>query len=321
MSVAALAAACVLLVERLQMERSPAAVLLLAAAIYGRALWVLISAANPSLIGISLTAMACLLLIPKTSASGEEEQSEKKWPELGWVLLGLALALKPQVAIGPFALLFCRKGSRGSAGKAGALAICILVLAILAYRVQTGSFELLTSLWENNQLALLPGNTSDSSRGNPEYLTFLSIQAIPYFLHATPPVPALFGWGVTAVVLAVALAAQKRNDAGHRLVWTWVALAVLLSLLPVYHRRYDRLLAILFVPAVVELFAVGRRKLAWVVSLAGMLYLLSDAIFQYRFRWLLRLPLNSLDELLLCALLLWAMWSYRAPEPAHADAP
>jgi hypothetical protein len=257
---------------------------------------------NPALLSAALVTMACLLLL------------ETQFTTAGWIALGGALALKPQLAAGALALLLWRRETRAAAARAAGLAVVLLVAGALAYRVRLGSFHYLATLRWVLWLTSLPAATSDFA--NDEAFDFLNIQSTLYALtHAPHAIVNAMGWLVTFSLAAAAGWLGHLRGAARRLPWTMIALLTTISLLPVYHRGYDRVIALALAPAAVEL-AICSKRLAWGYAAVVVFWLANNTVMAHGMkRWHLK-PQNPVEELIFCGILLWSLWhASHAAEP------
>ncbi len=92
-----------------------------------------------------------------------------------------------------------------------------------------------------------------------------------------------------------------------------IALLTGISLLPVYHRGYDRAIALLLAPAAVEL-ATENKRLAWVYALLVALWIANDTVMTHILRRWHFVPQNPVEDLLFCLVLLASLW----PRPRTA---
>ena len=298
-------------VETLELERHPMALLPLFALVVSTPLHAVTGAAfnnnlhtgNPSLVAAPLVALACLMLLGKDLGSPGNGGRRT----LGWALLGIALALKPQLAIGPVIALLLRKQTHMSAAKAASLAVAFFAFATAFLRFRLGSFAFLAHWAANNRLAMQPGHTIDSSLANPIGQDMLGLQRIAYVLGAPKPWPDVLAWGIVLCVIVAAVMINRRNGAWRRWVWCSVALCVLLSVMPVYHNKYDRLIALAVLPACAQLDTQAHKVVVWLLSAIAAFWVLSEQIFDHVLGRAARWPVNQAIPLVLCALLLWAM--------------
>jgi hypothetical protein len=299
----AAAAAGVLMVWWPRVRVWDPAALILIAVLVCRPMAAALEFGNPALVEAGLMTLACLLLL------------ESSYLSAGWFVLGLALALKPQMAVGAVLVLFCRRESRGAALKACGLALGLLLAGVLAYRIRLGSFQFLGTLRWVLWLTSLPGATSDYL--NKESSDFLNLQtaigALPHLSRGM--VNGLTWLTVAALTVATAWLAAK-HAALRRMPWTLIALATAIALLPVYHRGYDRMIALLLAPAAREL-ARESRRLAWLYAALVTLWVANDTVMAHVLKRWRYAPQNGLEDVLFCAVLLLALaWLPRDQAPA-----
>ena len=258
--------------------------------------------ANPALLVAATICIACVILLQSPLLT------------LGWILLGLSLALKPQLAIGPAAILFWRRSTRPAALKSGALAILMLVAGLAAYRLRLGSFHFLASLRYALWLSAMPGGSSDFA--SRESFDFLNIQ-ITYVTipNISRNVVNLLAWLTTATLAAAAMLLGRRPCAVNRRPWTLIALATAISVLPVYHRGYDRVIALVLIPAAMEI-ATTSKRLAWLYAALLTLWIANDTIMSHILkRWLFK-PQTPVEDVVFCTVLLVSLWLLPCPAPA-----
>ena len=259
---------------------------------------------NPVVLDTALTTLACLALLRDSVARS------RACDTAGWVLLGLALALKPQLSAGPALVLFCRPESRRSAMKAGALAMGLLLIGAAAYRLRLGSYHFLTSLHWAFGLSVMPGGTSDFA--NREAFHFLNIQitfaSIP---HLSRTAINALAWTASTALAGAAAWIAARTDALKKRPWTLVALALAISLLPVYHRGYDRVAALLLIPATAEIGLI-RRWAAWFYGGLVAFWIANDTLMSHVLRRWRYKPQSPVEDVLFCLLLLSSLlWTSR----------
>ena len=256
--------------------------------------------ANPALLVAGLICIACVLLLQTGQTT------------LAWILLGLSLALKPQLAIGPVAILFWRRPSRPAAIKAAALAILVLITGVLAYRLRLGSFHFLQTLRYTLRLSSMPYGSSDFA--NNESFDFLNIQtAFATIPGISRTLVQLLAWLTTAILAVTAMLVGRHTCAVNRRPWTMIALATAISVLPVYHRGYDRVIALVLIPAAMEIAATSRR-LAWLYAALLTLWIANDTIMSHILkRWLFK-PQTPVEDVVFCTVLVASLWLL--PRPA-----
>ena len=92
-----------------------------------------------------------------------------------------------------------------------------------------------------------------------------------------------------------------------------IALAVAISVLPLYHRGYDRVIAIVLVPAAVEIAATDKR-LAWLYAALLTLWIANDTIMSHILKRWLFAPQTPAEDVVFCTVLLASLWLM--PRPA-----
>jgi len=300
----ATAAALVLLIRSLRIRPWDAAAIPLLAALVCIPMASAIEFANPALLVAAMICIACVLLL------------QSRLTTLAWILLGLSLALKPQLAIGAAAILFWRRPTRSAAIKAGALAILLLLVGVAAYRLRLGSFHFLASLRYALWLSSMPGGSSDFA--NNESFDFLNIQTTFATIPAiSRTLVQLLAWATTVTLAAAALPIGRRVCAVNRRPWTMIALATAISVLPVYHRGYDRVIALVLIPATMEV-AVTSKRLSWLYAALLTLWIANDTIMSHILkRWLFE-PQTPVEDVVFCTVLLASLWVLPRPAPeAH----
>ena len=290
------ALACGLVIRRFGFRLSDPVALIFVALLAATPFSDAIDFGNPVVLDTALTTLACLLLLRDSAARSEASDS------VGWFLLGLALSLKPQLAVGPALVLFCRPESRRSAMKAGAMAIGLLLLGLAAYRLRLGTFHFLTSFRWALGLSVMPEGISDFA--NREAFDFLNIQvtfaAIP---HLSRTAINALAWTTTGALAAATAWIAARTEALKKRPWTLVAIALAISLLPVYHRGYDRVAALLLIPAAAEL-GLTRRWAVWLYCGLVSFWIANDTLMSHVVRRWRYKPQSPAEDVMFCLLLL-----------------
>ena len=298
------------LLLRVAVQRSLAAAAVLAAALLSRTFSHAMYAGNHALLTVSCLVLACFLLqetrLPSFQTPGLPlaQRSLRTRRLLGALLLGIALALKPQVAVGVAAFLVLHPRSRVPALR-GWLICLLLTLAgtaVIAWRM--GSLRFIHSLLYWTSAALKDGNQLDPSPANGVSYTFLQLQAL-FLQHSGTSVD--LANLLTASLMLLLLFTGFRLSIWQRsiliLPWTSLALLVILSLLPVYHRHYDRMLVLLLIPAAMELERFFPR-VRWLLPAITACWMLWDTVADHLLGERVILALNPIFELALCLLLL-----------------
>ncbi len=266
-----------------------------------------ISFGNPVVPATALTAIAGLLFLRESDVRRTAANT------LGWILLGLALSLKPQLAVGPALVFFCRRDTRALALKAAFMAAGLLVLGIASYRLRLGSFHFLESLRWAIGLSVMPEGSSDFA--NLEAYDFLNIQVtfvkIPHLSRGA--VNAL-AWATTVGLASATAWLASRTKALRQKPWTIIALSLAISLLPVYHRGYDRSTALLLIPAAAEM-AASRKVVAWLYCALIALWVANDTLMEHVLRRWRYTAQSPVEDVLFCFLLLASLlWTARQPQ-------
>lgn len=296
--------ACALMAWRMRIGAGPTGLMLVAGLVCRPILSTLIFA-NPALMFTALAAIACVLLL-------DEGVETLDWR--AWGLLGAALALKPQLGIGVALTLVWDRRTRRSGLSALAVSLAVLLLGCAAYRWRLGSFEFLARLLANLKLSVAVGNTSDFSRVNIESFDFLNLQTM--YSRASRVGRGLaeaLAWLTTGTAGLAAWWSVERTGALRRRRWTVIALLSVISLMPVYHRGYDRVVALLLVPAAVEMERISRR-LAWGYAAAVCWWVANDTVMGHVLRRWHYAAQNGAEELVICAVLLGSFWWERGRE-------
>ena len=273
----------------------PAAIILLAL-VAGEAVLGALEYANPALLEAGLAALGCFVLL---------ERRSHHW--IGWGSLGLALALKPQLALGVLVVLLLRPETRTAAAKACGFALLLLLLGLLSYRLRLGSFHYLETLHQAFSLSIAPLASSDFTSNFS--FDFLNIQTSLATIHhlGRRSINAL-AWLTAAALAVIASILARRSGALQRHPWTMIALGQIISLLPIYHRGYDRVVALLLIPAAVEL-ARTRRYIAWLYAAVVAFWLTNEKVWTHVLTRLRFQPLNPVIEIAFIAVLLASLWS------------
>lgn len=286
---------------RAQRGAWPGALAVMAGMFAGRPFLQAMLALNMVLPCVGLLVVASLLL--------REGGGRRRW--MGAAALGVALALKPQVALGSGIFLLWRPASRVGArwGWAGFAGWMVAGCGWMRWRL--GSFAFLGSLARLTLWTSGGGHQLDAGPANPASRGFLQVQAL---LLEWPGVGRLGANLVTGlVVLGLAAAiwwVGTRAGALEQRPWTMLALMEVWVLLFVYHRQYDRVMALLVVPAVVE---VGRRSRVWGWGLGVLVvgWVVWDAVLERVWPGGLRVAWSPVMELLMCGWMLAALWRQR----------
>jgi hypothetical protein len=161
------------------------------------------------------------------------------------------------------------------------------------------------------RLATLPGGSSDYD--SKESFEFCNIQgAFLALTHAGRGVVGLLAWSTAGLLATLAAWFGIGRSAFARRPWTMIALAVAISLLPVYHRGYDRVIALALLPAAVEI-AAARRGLAWGYAALLTLWIANDTVMAHILKRWHFAPQNGPEDVAFCMALLASLWLIRRP--------
>ena len=255
-----LAAMCIWLVRMGRMRPGePRAILLLA----------LIVALAPLHTGIkhgqlALAAAACLI------GAARMHQQRRRW--LGGVGLGLALALKPQMAA--IFVLYWLYRKRWRALAVAGVFIAVLAAITLA-RLHLADVDWLGQ-WQQNIQRCFHGGECDYASG-PRPFIFIQLQHPLYAIFGSRSVAAVGAWAVTAALAVLGWLAWRRLPAGDDRELAGLSFLAVLSLLPIYHVFYDAVILALPLCWAVRLTATPLRR--WGIAIIGLVlpFLLSGA--------------------------------------------
>jgi hypothetical protein len=262
LSVALLVAAMLAIVNLTAPRRRPWALLLGILLLGSEPASLLLSVGQPSaaVIGLSLLALWCLL--------------RARYATLAWICLGLALALKPQLAGLMFLYLILRPVYRRPAIQAGLLAIAMLAVGCawlsLSPVSRTWRQDMQTALHDS----LVPGAINDPSPANPGSIQLTNAQAVLCLLIKSPRSYNFIAYALGAALLAAWIVLVLRAGGSRRAMLAALAAIACMGLLPIYHREYDVALLMLSFPLLIDL--VFERKAAGFAALLSTAVLLAQ---------------------------------------------
>jgi hypothetical protein len=265
------------------------------------ALWV----GQPAVLAVAAGAAAVILMVSGSA------------PVIATLMLALSLALKPQLVLAPALYLLCRRPTLKQAAAAFVLALLAFLLGTALLYSHLHSLSFFARESANMKLALEPGHLSDPSRANPDSLGFLNLQVPLYRLWPNAAAGNLISYAVTlALFLALAYATVGKATFRKR-PYTIIAILVLLSLLPAYHRIFDKLLLLLLIPALWELRRCC-RTLYWGMTALTFLWIFDQRLAEDISSRATLFPYTPFVEILMCVALLASFTpsSQRAPPPA-----
>jgi hypothetical protein len=303
-----LAAGCAgLMVWRFRIRLWDPAALIVLGLVISEAVQGALDYGNPALLEAALAGLGCLFVI-----RGER----RSFDFAGCVALGVALALKPQLAVGVIIVLLLWRETRMAGIRACGIALALLLIGLLSYRLRLGSFHYLSTLHHAFSLSVAPLASSDFASNFS--FDFLNIQtSFATIHHLGRRSINLLAWLTAALLAALAIALARRSGALRYRPWTMIALGQIICLLPIYHRGYDRVIALLLIPAAVEL-AATRRWIAWVYAACVALWLTNEKVMTYVMTKLRFQPINPVVEVAVVLVLLGSLVAV-AGKPAESS--
>lgn len=207
---------------------------------------VLLALGQITLVDIGLLALACALILRNRLISG-------------FVAMGLAVALKPQ--LGGLILAYFLFPRRTRSLAAGTLALLVLLSLgaglWFSHRPQTSHWP--AELRHNIAVGKAPGGSLHAGTLDPDGPNqTVSLQQLTESLSKDQTISAYMAWTIAAAIGALLLSNLVKMPAGYERDCMAIAALAMLTLLPVYHRLYDMRLVLLTVPALVLL--VERRR-------------------------------------------------------------
>lgn len=247
-------------------------------------------------------------------------------PLVGGVLLGAAIAMKPQFA-GAFILIpLLERRWQACVATIGTAALLTLAASL---RLEATGHPWLTDLRANVEAFRAIGGHGDPSAANPRRHLILDLPVPLHALIESRPMVAAIAWSVVLVLTAVACAATARRERRGDLSLLIAAILGVLTLLPTYHRYYDAVLLVLPMLWVMARWKSGSMNAPAMIVAGGILVFLAPntAAVLYEVvvprvptRWtqtlaweLLVLPHQTWVLLGIALALVWAM--VREPSP------
>jgi hypothetical protein len=180
---------------------------------------------------------------------------------LGGMLLGLAVAWKPQIAI-PF-VLFALFKKQWIAGVGAVILVGILSIVAIA-PMQLHHPDWPDSLRKNVNIVFAPGEMNDFQTSNPSRDHMLNLQMPAYAIYPNREIANIAAFATFGLLAAIFLTAVARwHDAKSELL-DW-SIAAAIGLLPVYHRYYDGALLLLAACWAIDAAATRSSRIAWIV--------------------------------------------------------
>ncbi len=251
------------------------------------ALWV----GQPAVLAVTSGAIGIILMVSGSA------------PAFAALMLALSLALKPQLMLAPALYLLCRRSTLKQTVAAFALVMFAFLLGTALLYSHLHSLSFFARESANMKLALEPGHLSDPSPANPDSFDFLNLQVPLYRLLPNAAVGNAVSYAVTlALFLALAYATLGKAAFRER-PYTIIAILVLLSLLPAYHRVFDKLLLLLLIPALWELRRCC-RTLYWGMTALAFLWIFNSRLATDISPRAGLFPYTAFVEILMCITLL-----------------
>ncbi len=229
---------------------------------------ILVNSAAPYLVGnLATIVVSCCALAMWCFSKG-------RWEVAGVVLLGVALVLKPHDAglIWLYMLIaggLMRKRALQSLGLAAVLGV-----ASLAW-IHSASPHWMGEMSTNHEAVGERGRNSDPGPSGPSAAAIgqiIDLQAALSIYRDDPGFYNPVSYVVAGIPLLIWLLAIWKGPSTEGVDWVALAPAVILVLLPVYHRNYDARLMMLLIPTCAKLWVEGgvRRWVATGLTLAAL---------------------------------------------------
>ena len=236
-SAALLAAA--LLVER---RYRSWAILLAAGLLATRLVGELIGIGQPSALALGMAILALYLLL------------SEKFQSVATILLGMGLALKPQLAGVIFLLLVFRRQTKRPAIVSAILACVFMLVGVVWLQVTPASKS-----WLRDYKAQIASSVAEGVN-NPAWdlqhaHRMLNLQASFAAVFDSPSIYDTLAWSLSLLLFAAWVNAFRKNSDSRELTTPAMAAIVCIGLLPVYHREYDIPILMLTFPALFSLVA------------------------------------------------------------------
>ena len=185
----------------------------------------------------------------------------------GWICLGIAMGLKPQLAGVFFLYLILRPIFRWSAVKAGIIAVALLLIGAVWLNLSPPATHWRAELSEQIRMSQQPGAINDPSVANFSSQEIVDAQAAWALVTRNPSNYNLLAYLLfAALLIPFAMRASAGAETNTRMFAALGAIACI-GMLPVYHRVYDLLILVVAFPSLICFF-VQRQKLRWVATAA-----------------------------------------------------
>ena len=200
---------------------------------------------NPSVISVSLTVLAICYALSSSTITGV-------------LCLGIALCIKPQLAICAVVLLALWGRWRPLLAATGLFAAA--ATGGIVGMVKSCGWAWLPHLQQNLVRSFQPGGNDDASANSVFGWQLLNLQSLTAYLFADSRLQTLAAWGIVSLLASVYW--KKRRQADPRAVHQWdLAFVATATLLITYHRYYDGQLLLLLLPLIVFLSKARARKI------------------------------------------------------------
>ncbi len=218
------------------------AVLLVAGLLATRLVGELIGIGQPSALALGAAILALYLLL------------NERFQSVAIILLGISLALKPQLSGAIFLLLVFRRQTRRPAIVSAIFACLLMLVGVVWLQITPASKS-----WLHDYKAQIASSVTDGVN-NPSWNLqhahrMLNLQASFAAIFDSPATYNTLAWSISLLLLAVWATAYRKDSDSRELTLQAMAAIVCIGLLPVYHREYDVPILILTFPALLNLVA------------------------------------------------------------------
>jgi MFS family permease len=183
----------------------------------------------------------------------------------GWILLGVAMGLKPQVAGVVFLYLILRPVFRWPAVKAAIVAIALLLAGAAWLRLSAPSRPWRAELSQQIRTSQQPGAINDPSTANPFSEELVNAQAAWALVTRNPLTYNLLSYVLFAGLLVLFVIRTWRGAGTSTGMFCALGAIACIGMLPVYHRVYDLLILFIAFPSLIGFF-VARHKIRWIAA-------------------------------------------------------
>ena len=218
------------------------AILLVAGLLATRLVGELIGIGQPSALALGMGILALYLLL------------NGRFRPVAIILLGVGLALKPQLAGVIFLLLVLRRQTRRPAIVSAILAFILMLVGVVWLQVTPASKS-----WLHDYKAQISSSVTEGVN-NPSWNLqhahrMLNLQASFAAAFDSPAIYDTLAWLLSLLLFAMCANAYRKNSDSRELTMPAMAAIVCIGLLPVYHREYDIPILMLTFPTLLSLVA------------------------------------------------------------------